>query len=233
MEFGELVFGKLIRRYKRFLADVRLDSGEEVLAHCANPGSMRSLLEPAPRVWLSRARPGRKLSYTWEVAEFGESRVYVNPTGANRLFAGALKGGAIAELSGYDLIQSEIGTEKGTRLDFLLTGSFGRAFVEVKSATMTLGKGRIAFPDSVTSRGTRHLLELERLAGKGDRAVLFFSVNRTDASSVEAAVQIDPIYAKTLRRVVEAGVEVIAYKSQILTTGMCLSERIPVLGLSQ
>lgn len=229
MRFDELVFGHLLRREKRFLAHVRLDSGEEVVAHCANPGSMRSLLEPLPRVWLSRARPGRKLAYTWEVAEFPETRVYVNPVGANRLVAEALRRGKIAELKGYDLIHPEVKTQEGSRLDFLLTGSKGRAFVEVKSATMLASAGDVAFPDSVTERGTKHLLELERIAQEGDRAVLIFCVNRDDAQSVRAAHEIDSVYARTLERVMKHGVEAVAYTGKISTAGYSLERAVPII----
>lgn len=228
MEFPELVYGHLIKRYKRFLADVRLDSGEEVTAHCANPGSMKSVLEPSPRVWLSRARPGRKLPFTWEVAELEGARVYVKPAGANRVVAAALAAGRIEELGGYDVIEPEIKYGTGSRIDFLLTGSSGRAYVEVKNVTLGLGGGRAAFPDSVTVRGTKHLLELLRVVEQGHRAVLVFCVGRTDATSVEAAADIDPVYARTLSEVAARGVEVIAYGGDISENGFRLARRIPV-----
>lgn len=231
MDFPELVTGQLVKRYKRFLADVRLDSGELVTAHCANPGSMKSLLEPAPRVWLSRARPGRKLAYTWEVAEWPEARVYVNPVGANRVVLEALEHGAIPELHGYDIVRPEVKYGTASRIDFLLSGRPGRAYVEVKNATMGLGAGRCAFPDSVTARGTKHLQELARVAESGDRAVLLFCVARSDAVSVEAAADIDPVYAETLREVKKSGVEVLAYSGAIEKAGFTLSRSVPVLGL--
>ena len=230
MDFPELVFGQLLKRYKRFLADVRLDTGEEVIAHCANPGSMKSLLEPAPRVWLSRAREGRKLPYTWEVAETASARVYVNPVGANRVVADAIRAGSISELSGYDIIQSEVKYGTGSRIDFLLSGSPGRVYIEVKNVTLGLGSGRSAFPDSVTARGTKHLEELARVVEAGDRAVLLFCAARTDATSVEAAADIDPVYAATLSRVRKLGVEVLAYSGDIDHKGFSLSRKLPVLG---
>jgi sugar fermentation stimulation protein A len=229
VEFPELVSGQLIKRYKRFLADVRLDSGEEVTAHCANPGSMKSLLVPAPRVWLSRARPGRKLPFTWEVAELEGARVYVNPVGANRVVAEALELAAIPELSGYDVIQPEVKYGTGSRIDFLLSGPTGKAYVEVKNVTLGLGKGRSAFPDSVTARGTKHLLELAEVKRSGHRAVLLFCVSRTDALSVEAAADIDPTYAKTLAQVMQQGVEVLAYAGDIDEKGFRLSRSVPVI----
>jgi sugar fermentation stimulation protein A len=228
MDFPELVYGRLIKRYKRFLADVRLDTGEEVTAHCANPGSMKSVLEPPPRVWLSRARAGRKLPFTWEVAELGDTRVYVNPVGANRVVTDALGTGLVEELRGYDLIHPEVKYGTGSRIDFLLTGSPGLAYVEVKNVTLGLGGGRSAFPDSVTARGTKHLLELQKVVEQGNRGVLVFCVSRTDATSVEAAREIDATYAETLSAVAARGVEVLAYGGEIDVRGFRLTRRVPV-----
>lgn len=228
MDFPELEFGTLIKRYKRFLADVRLDSGELVTAHCANPGSMKSVLEPLPRVWLSRARPGRKLPYTWEVAELGDTRIYVNPVGANRVVADALEAGTIAELSGYDVIRPEVKYGTGSRIDFLLSGNSGTAYVEVKNVTLGLGEGRAAFPDSVTTRGTKHLYELAEVKEQGHRAVLLFCVSRSDATSVEAAADIDPVYARALAEVSARGVEVLAYGGDISPRGFRLNRSLPV-----
>lgn len=228
MRFPPLLQGTLEKRYKRFLADVRLDSGEVVTAHCANPGSMKSVLDPPPRVWLSRARPGRKLPYTWEVAEREEGRIYVNPVAANRLVVEALEGGRIPELLGYDLLQTEVRYGERSRIDILLTGAPGRAYVEVKNVTLSLGEGRAAFPDSVTTRGTKHLLELVRVVEQGHRGVLFFCVSRTDARQVEPAEAIDPTYAQTLRDAVARGVEVVAYGGDITLQGFELERAVPV-----
>jgi sugar fermentation stimulation protein A len=228
VQFPQLVYGRFVKRYKRFFADIELASGEVVIAHCANPGSMKSVLDPAPRCWLSRAKPGRKLGYTWEVAEQDSTRVYVNPAGANRVVADALEAGVIEELVGYDIIQSEVKFGAASRVDFLLTGALGKAYVEVKNVTMGYGNGVVAFPDSVTERGTRHLLELAEVAKQGHRAVLLFCVSRTDAKLVRAAGEIDPTYAQTLSRVAKEGVEVIAYTGPIAPTGFSLSTRVPV-----
>lgn len=228
MQFPELVYGRFLKRYKRFFTDVELSGGEVVTAHCANPGSMKSVLDPAPRCWLSRARPGRKLAYTWEVAEQGSTRIYVNPVGANRVAADALEAGAIEELRGYDAIRPEVKYGTGSRIDFLLTGETGKAYVEVKNVTMGYGDGTVAFPDSVTERGTKHLLELAEVVKQGHRAVLFFCVSRTDAKLVRAAREIDPIYADTLSRVAKEGVEVLAYTGPIEESGFKLETRVPV-----
>lgn len=229
MRFPLLVEGQLIRRYKRFLADVLLDSGETVVAHCANPGSMRSLLEPLPRVWLSRARPERKLAYTWEVADYGDSQVYVNPQRANQVVAEGILQRRFPELADYEVLFPESTYRSGTRFDFLLSGPLGSTYVEVKSATMSFGEGRAAFPDSVTKRGQKHLQELSHARKNGHRAILFFCVGRSDAVSVEPAVDIDQEYARLLSNVHKQGVELIAYAGTITKQGFTLDRKVPVL----
>jgi sugar fermentation stimulation protein A len=229
MDFPELVRGRFIKRYKRFFVDVELDDGQVVTAHCANTGSMKSILDPAPRCWLSRARPGRKLAYTWEVAEQDDTRIYVNPAGANRVVAEAIGRGVIEELRGYDIIQSEVKYGDGSRVDFVLSGARGRAYVEVKNVTLGYGDGRVAFPDAVTERGTKHLRELCDVARRGDRAVLLFCAGRTDARSVHAASEIDATYAATLAEVARSGVEVIAYGGKITPAEFTLAEKLPVV----
>jgi len=229
LDFPELVCGQLIRRYKRFFVDVKLDDGQVVTAHCANSGSMKSILDPPPRCWLSRARPGRKLAFTGEVAEQGETRIYVNPASANRVVVEALQSGVIEELQGYDVIQPEVKYCNGSRVDFVLSGSPGRAFVEVKNVSLGYGDGRVAFPDAVTERGPKHLRVLREVAARGERAVLVYCVSRTDALSVHAASEIDAVYAATLADVARSGVEILAYGGQITPAGFTLTKRIPVL----
>lgn len=229
MQFPELTFGTLLQRYKRFLADVRLDNGELVTAHCANPGSMKSVVDADVRVWLSRARPGRKLLYTWEVAEHVSGvKIYVNPAGANRLVVEALKARLIPELDGYDELRTEVRYGEGSRIDVLLSGTLGRAYVEVKNVTLALGGGRAAFPDSVTVRGVKHLEELVKMVELGHRGVLLYCVSRTDALSVEAAKDIDPRYAEKLRWASQRGVEVLAYGGHITERGFFLTAPVPV-----
>ena len=229
MDFPELVYGRLIKRYKRFFVDVELEDGQLVTAHCANTGSMKSILDPAPRCWLSRARPGRKLAYTWEVAEQGDTRIYVNPAGANRVVAEALQRGVVEELRGYDVIQPEVKYGTGSRVDFVLSGARGRAFVEVKNVTLGYGDGRVAFPDAVTERGTKHLRELCEIAKSGERAVLLFCVSRTDALTVHAASEIDALYAATLAEVARSGVEILAYGGAVTPGGFTLAQKLPVV----
>ncbi len=221
--------GRLVSRYKRFLADVRLDDGQLVTAHCANPGSMRTCLQVGGRVWLSHNdSPRRKLPWTWEVAEVGDSLVYVNPARANDLSVEAIKAGVVAELRDYDLLRREVRLGD-SRVDLLLQGAPGDCYVEVKCATMTLGEGRAAFPDSVTKRGTRHMEELLGARRRGARAVLLFCVVRQDATSVQPADHIDPVYARTLRYVRAQGVEVVAYACDVGLVDVRMVRPVPVV----
>lgn len=224
-----LAEGRLIRRYKRFLADVRLSDGRVVTAHCANPGSMQSCMIDGGRVWLSLSdRATRALPYTWEIAQVGRARIFVNPLRSNDLVAEAILAGRVPELAEYPVLEREVKVRQ-SRIDLVLVREGERCYVEVKSATLGLGAGRAAFPDSVTARGTRHLEELIRLHRRGHRAVLFFCVNRTDARSVEPADHIDPLYARTLRRAASVGVELVAYRARVSTTGVSIATRVPVL----
>lgn len=226
---SELVEGRLLRRYQRFLADVELSDGRVVVAHCANTGSMTTCLEPGTRAWLTRAREGRKLPFTWEVAEHDKTRIYVNPAGANGLVAEAVAKGTLGELAGYAELRREVRYGTNSRIDLLLEGERGRCFVEVKNATLRVAPRRAAFPDAVTARGTKHLEELVRVVQSGDRAVVLFCVARTDCDSFEPADSIDPTYAATLRRAAASGVEMLAYRVSIDRRGVRLSRRVPVL----
>ncbi len=227
---SRLLEGRLLRRYKRFFADVELQGGERVTAHCANPGSMRTCLEIGGQVWLSEStNPKRKLRLTWEIARVGGTNVFVNPLAANRLVAEAIRNRTLRELAHYPTLAREVRSNLHSRLDFLLSGPRERCYVEVKNVTLTLGAGRAAFPDSVTERGTRHLKELIRLTRAGHRTVLLFCVSRSDARSVEPAVDIDPTYAHWLGRAADSGVELLAYKCAITQRGIWLSRRLPVI----
>jgi sugar fermentation stimulation protein A len=226
---GPIVEGLLLRRYQRFMADVRLDDGRSVTAHCANPGSMLSCLEPGTRAWITRAEnPTRKLRWTWQVAERGRTRIYVNPVGVNAVVAEALTLGRVKELQQYRRVQREARWGDHSRLDFLLSRGQRRCYVEVKSATLALGRGRTAFPDAVTARGTRHLEELMRIRAAGHRAVLLFCASRNDTRSVEPADFIDAEYGATLRRAAKAGVELLAYKVRITRRSVTLWRHVPV-----
>jgi sugar fermentation stimulation protein A len=224
-----LVPGRLVRRYKRFFADVALDTGETVVAHCPNPGSMRTCMVEGGRVWLRPAAdPKRRLQWTWELAEIGGAHVVINTARANRVVEEALAANAIAELAGHDRVVREAAAGPGTRFDFALHAGRKRTWLEVKSATMDGGDGVTVFPDSVTDRGTRHLAELTARRKRGARAVLLFCASRTDTRVVRPADDIDPTYGDALRRAARAGVEVLAYRCDISLDGLVLGPRVAV-----
>jgi sugar fermentation stimulation protein A len=224
-----LIEGRLVRRYKRFLADVELGDGQAVVAHCPNPGSMQTCAVPGGPVWVSHHNnPARKLAYTWELAEVDGAMVCVNTALANDIVYEALSQSAIAELCGYEAIRREVRYGLQSRIDFLLSRAGEQCYVEVKSVTLHGGREVAAFPDSVTARGTKHLEELMTMVAQGHRAVLLFCCNRSDARSVRPADEIDPLYGHTLRRAAAAGVQILAYRSDITPSGIALSEAVPV-----
>jgi sugar fermentation stimulation protein A len=224
-----LVQATLERRYKRFLADVRLADGRSVTAHCPNPGSMLGLAEPGRRLLLSDSgdTPTRRLRFTWEAVRVGRAWVCVNTTQANRLAQQALRARRIRPLARYETVTPEVFVSAHSRLDFRLEGVGPTGFVEVKSVTMRRGSAAL-FPDAVTLRGRRHLLELARLARRGRRAVLLYLVMRNDCRWVGVADDIDPEYGRTLRRVASQGVEILAYAVRVSARGLDLDRRLPV-----
>ncbi len=228
-----LVGGRLIKRYKRFLADVELTNGTVVTAHCPNTGSMLGCDEPGSQVWMSRSdNPKRKYPFTWELVEVDKSvLVGINTTRSNVLVREAIENGTIAEVSGYDEIRSEVrfGRE-GSRADLVLRREgWPPCFVEVKNVTAAVSNGVALFPDAVTARGTKHLRELAGAVAHGGRAVLCFSVQRGDAREVRPADDIDPLYGQTLREALAAGVEAVAYRAEVSTSSLWLRERSPVV----
>ena len=236
MEFSPtLVGGTLIKRYKRFLADVRLDDGREVTAHCPNPGSMRTCAEPGWRVWLSPAtNPARKLKWTWEIVLAGDAQVpvLVNTSRPNHVVAEAIGHGQVAELTGYGRMRQEVRYAQRSRVDILLDEAEDggpQCFVEVKNVTLADGPGQAAFPDSVTARGARHMADLAEEVASGHRAVVFFLVSRADATQMRPADDIDSKYGAALRAAVAAGVEVLAYRCEISQVGLKLGARVPVI----
>jgi sugar fermentation stimulation protein A len=227
-----LVEGTLVRRYKRFFADVVVGD-RTVVAHCPNPGAMTSCATIGGRVWLE-PRPDRKLAWRWELAEVsGRARalVGVNTARANQLVADALAAGEIGELRGYDVIEREVAAGE-SRLDFRLARgprNRDRVWVEVKNATMDGGDGAAAFPDCVTARGTRHVGELRALRRRGFRAVLLFVVSRSGVSRVRLADEIDPAYAAAVRAAAAAGVEILAYGTELSPARMRLGGSLGVV----
>jgi len=224
----ELIPGTLIRRYKRFLADVRLEDGTTVTAHCPNSGSMKACCEPGRPVHLSlHDNPRRKLSYTWELIDMPDSLVGVNTQVPNRLTAHAIASGDVAELDGYTAIRREVKVGGHSRIDILLESPTRRpCYVEVKNCTLVVD-GMATFPDAVTLRGQKHLTELQRLVADGYRGIMFFLVQRMDARRFGPADDIDPQYGRKLRRAVRNGVEPLVYDVNIDLTGIRLRNRVP------
>jgi len=225
-----LISGVLQRRYKRFLADIRLDDGRPVTAHCPNSGSMKGCSEAGRPVLLSEHdHPRRKLRYTWELIDMGSSWVGVNTLVPNRLVSASVAAGKIPDLTEYERIRREIPVGSRSRIDLLLESRGRRpCYVEIKNCTL-VEAGRARFPDAVTTRGRKHLLELERLSASGCRAVTFFLVQRMDAEGFSPADDIDPAYGAELRRVHRGSVEILAYDVHVDPAGIALRRRLPLM----
>jgi sugar fermentation stimulation protein A len=221
--------GRLVARYKRFFADVRLDDGREVTAHCPNPGAMLGLNAPGLPVWLSRADdPRRKLAWTLELVEADGGLVGVNTLTPNRLIAEALAADAIPELAGYAEIRREVKMGEASRVDFVLSDPRRpRCWLEVKNCHLRRIGGLAEFPDCVAARSARHLRELSARVGEGDRAVQLFVIQRTDCDRFAACTDLDPTYAATLASAAHAGVEVLCYACDISPKTISVTRRLP------
>ncbi|RRU75852.1 DNA/RNA nuclease SfsA [Stutzerimonas xanthomarina] len=234
MRFAQpLEQGRLVRRYKRFLADIITDEGEALCIHCPNTGSMLNCMSEGARVWFQRSSdPRRKLPGTWELVETPQGRLAcVNTARANPLVEEALLNGQIAELAGFSTLKREVayGVEN-SRVDFRLDYAGTAAFVEVKSVTLGFAETPVAaFPDAVTTRGARHLRELATLARAGVRAVQLYCVKLSGIEAVRPAEEIDPAYAAALREAQAAGVEVLAYGVDLSVEELRIAGRLPVL----
>jgi sugar fermentation stimulation protein A len=224
-----LIKGKLILRYKRFLADVELEDGTIVTTHTPNSGSMKGCQDPGSLVMLSQsANPKRKLKYTWELISVNQQWVGINTGHPNKLVREGIEGWTISELQGYATIRPEVRYGRNSRIDLLLEGIAGKCYVEVKNVTLV--ENNVAyFPDAVTERGQKHLRELIDVVASGDRAVIFFVVQRRDAKHVCPADSIDPVYGKLLREAVGNGVEALAYQAAISPKHIFLKKRLPVV----
>ncbi|MGC8203024.1 DNA/RNA nuclease SfsA [Aliiroseovarius sp. PTFE2010] len=224
-----LMPARLVRRYKRFLADVILPDGQQVTAHCPNPGSMMGLAEPGLKCWIEpNDDPRKKLKYGWRIVELpGGTMVIVDTMLANRIVAEALEARTIDGLPAFDTVRPEVRYGHSSRVDFLLEGP-QRCFLEVKSVTLSRTSGVAEFPDSVTKRGTKHLHDLADVVRNGDQAVLLFLVARNDAALVRPAGDIDPEYAQALHDAHRSGVQIMAYDTCITPQQITLGNRLPV-----
>ncbi|MBY6002974.1 DNA/RNA nuclease SfsA [Salipiger bermudensis] len=225
-----LVRAVLLRRYKRFLADARLEDGREITAHVANPGSMLGLKDEGLTIWLEpNDDPKRKLKYAWRLVEHENGAFTGVDTGVpNRMLRAALTEGRVAGLEGYDSVRPEVKYGANSRIDFLLTAE-GRpdTYVEVKSVTLSRQPGLAEFPDSVTARGAKHLAELAAMAEAGHRAVMLYLVQRTDCSEVTLAADLDPTYSAAFSEATARGVEVLAFDCAITQEGVTLGRPLP------
>lgn len=233
MKLDNMLEGLLIKRYKRFLADIDLGNGRELTVHCPNTGSMKNCAEPGSRVWIQDSgNLKRKYVYGWELVEVeGRYLACINTGRANHLVREAIEGGVIEPLQGYASLRSEVKYgEENSRIDLLLEDEQRPAcYVEVKNVTLYEGDGLGTFPDAVTTRGAKHLRELMAMVAAGHRAVLMFCVPHMGIERVAPADHIDPEYGQLLREAVAAGVEVFAYGAQISADEISLTRRLPVL----
>lgn len=227
-----LIRARLVKRYKRFLADVVLDDGQETTVHCPNPGAMLGLQDPGSTVWLSKSdKPGRKLAHTLELVEADGGLVGVNTMLPNRLVAEALAEGRIAELAAYPRIRAEVKFGAASRADFRLEADHAPAcWVEVKNVHLMRERGLAEFPDCVAARSLKHLHELAARVAEGERAVMLFVVQRMDCDRFAAAADLDPAYAKGLDWAAGQGVEVLVRACQVSVAGVRLTEPMPWAG---
>ena len=232
-----LVEGRLVRRYKRFLSDVELHTGEMVTAHCANPGSMLGLTTPGSRVWLSRSdNPKRKLAFSWELIEVdlgrGATLVGINTSSPNGAVASAIQNDLIPELTGYASLRREVRYGGNSRIDILLEDEARPpCYVEIKNVHLMREAGLAEFPDSVTARGAKHLAALSQMAAASARAVMVYFVQRGDADAFALAEDIDPTYAAAFRAAAASGVEALALVSSLSLEGLSPPRPIPLIPL--
>ena len=233
MEFSQaLIPALLLKRYKRFLADVRLEDGTEMTVHVPNTGSLLGCADAGLRVWLSDSgNLERKYRYTWEQVSVGPARVGINTHRANALVGEAIDSGLLDLLAGYPERRAEVRYgEENSRIDWLLTHpARPRCYVEVKNVTAAVEAGIALFPDAVSTRGTKHLREMMRCVAEGERAVLVFCVQRDDVGEVRPADSIDPEYGRVLREALQAGVEAVAYGATLTDRKILLTHRIPII----
>ena len=225
-----LLQATLIRRYKRFLADVTLPDGAVATAHCANPGAMTGLAEAGTLVWLEpNDDPKRKLRYSWKLAEMNGALVGIDTALPNKVVGEALRARSVPALSAYKTVRPEVKYGEASRVDFLLTQTgLPDCYVEVKSANLCRTAGLVEFPDTVTKRGARHMEELAAMVAEGHRAVVLFLVQRTDCSTFAVAKDIDPAYSTAFDAALAAGVEALCHRATLTLEGANFGEALPI-----
>lgn len=230
LRWPKLIPGTLVKRYKRFLADVRLDNDKPVTAHCPNSGSMTACCETGRPVFLSfHDNPRRKLKYSWELIDMPDSLVGVNTMIPNRLVAHSIEKRLIPEFIEYNTVKREVSVGNKTRLDLMLTGSDAQpCYVEIKNCTL-VENGLAMFPDAVTTRGKKHLVELQRLVKQKARCVIFFLIQRMDALKFSPAAHIDPDYAAELKIASQNGVDILCYDVHIDMESIRIRRKLPVI----
>jgi sugar fermentation stimulation protein A len=222
-----LYSGILIKRYKRFLADVRLENGKVITAHCPNSGSMKSCKTPGWQVLLSDSgNPKRRYPYTWEMVHNGTCWIGINTGMPNKIVYEAIAENRIPELSGYSSIRKEVPYGRNSRIDLLLEEGTEICYVEVKNVSLVEEDGCYYFPDAVTARGRKHLQELMACVRQGQRAVMFFVIQRSDGSVFKPAAHIDPAYAETLIKARLTGVELLACRADVSPEQITLAEKV-------
>jgi sugar fermentation stimulation protein A len=231
MEFPDpLIRGRLVKRYKRFMADVVLESGETVTAHCANTGAMLGVQDPESEVWLSPARnPDRKLKFTWELIRIGDGLVGINTAHPNKIVADAIEAGRIPELAGYAALRREVKYGENSRVDILLTDDDKPdCYVEIKNVHLMRKPGLAEFPDSVSTRAAKHQGELAKMVDQGARAVTVYLCQREDSDSSALAADIDPDYAAAAAVARDKGVEALCYACTLTPTAITAERRLDI-----
>jgi len=226
MDFQQkLVPGKLIRRYKRFLADVELENGDIVIAHCTNSGSMKTCIEDGAQVYLSPASdPKRKTRYTWEIIYINNDWVGINTTNANKIAIEEIRSGEINKLKGYNIIKPEVKFHD-SRFDIYAENDSEKCFIEVKNVSMKIGEFA-RFPDAVTNRGKKHLQTLIKAKEEGYRAVMLYIIQRMDVKFFGPAWEIDEKYSEALVKAYKQGVEIIPYRVDVSPDSIKISKEI-------
>ena len=225
---SDLIQARLLRRYKRFLADVELANGEEITVHCPNTGAMTGCAEPGSKVWLSTsASKTRKYPQTWELVDTSRGMACIHSARANKIVKAGFEAGLIDGFEAYPDIRSEVKYGENSRADLLLEGPDGRVFVEVKSVTLCQDDGQGLFPDAVSERGQKHLRELAAIRDEATRAVMFFCVLHEGIDRVSTAGHIDPRYRSTMLQVMEQGVEVLSWRASVSPEGIALACPLP------